>query len=303
MNRQDAVDDAAVRMQRSVRVTWKGFFINAILSIAKILAGFFGHSAAMIADGIHSVSDFVTDIIVLVFVKISAKGSDGSHRYGHGKFETFATFLVSFALLAVGFMILFKGITSIISILRGDLPQTPTSLALIAAFVSIVVKELLFRYTRHVGRSINSQAVIANAWHHRSDAFSSIGTLIGIGGAILLGGKFIILDPIASTVVSVFILRVAFQIGMPSINELLERSLPVETEKQIVGIIMETEDVKSYHKLKTRKIGNNIAVDVHVQLPKEISFIASHEVATSIERRLRSQFGAQTQINIHTEPV
>lgn len=303
MNRQELDSDAALRTQRAVRVMWTGFFINALLSIAKILAGFFGNSAAMIADGIHSVSDFVTDIIVLVFVKISGKGSDESHRYGHGKFETFATFLVSFALLAVGFMILFKGITSVISILRGDLPQAPTMLALIAAVVSIIVKELLFLYTRYVGNSINSQAVIANAWHHRSDAFSSIGTLIGIGGAILLGGKFVILDPLASIIVSVFILKVAIQIGMPSINELLERSLPKETEDRIVDIILHTDGVKSYHKMKTRKIGNLIAIDVHVQLPQEISFIASHEAATSIERSLRGQFGAQTQINIHTEPV
>lgn len=303
MNPQKIKEGVVTRTQRAVRVTWTGFFVNFVLSAGKLLAGFFGNSAAMIADGIHSVSDFITDIVVLVFVRISGKDSDADHDHGHGKFETFATFLVSFALLAVGFMLLFKGVTNVMAIVRGNLPEAPAPVAFAAAVVSVITKELLFRYTRRVGKEIDSPAVIANAWHHRSDAFSSIGTLVGIGCAILLGGKFVIFDPLASIVVSAIVIREAFQLGLPSINELLERSLPKETKKQIVDIIMQSENVKSYHKLKTRKIGNSIAIEVHVQLPKDISFVASHEEASSIERRLRDRFGSLTQISIHTEPV
>lgn len=293
----------STRVQKARRVTLIGFFVNLFLVAGKLLAGIFGRSSAMIADAIHSLSDVVTDVIVIAFMRISEKGSDDNHRYGHGKFETFATLLISVALFAVGIGICISGIEKIIDIYKGVVIESPTYIALIAAFVSIIMKEGIYRYTVKVGESINSQAVIANAWHHRSDAFSSLGTLAGIGGAIILGGKWIILDPLACVIVSFFILKVAIELCIPSINELLEKALPKETETEIMQIISSTEGVISSHKLKTRKIGNNYAIDVHVQIDANTSFVESHNITSLIEKNLREKYGQQTQISIHAEPI
>jgi len=290
------------RVKEARKVTWIGFAVNMVLTILKIIAGFVGKSTAMIADGIHSLSDFVTDVLVILFIGISDKDKDDDHRYGHGKFETFATLLISLALILVGIGIFWSGLSKIIQVFEGNVLEKPTYLALVAALVSIVSKEALFWYTKIVGDKINSNAVIANAWHHRSDAFSSIGTALGISGAIFLGESWRILDPIAGVIVSVFILKVAFELGMPSVHELLERSLPKETEKSIIEIIEAHPDVIFQHNLKTRKIGNIFAIDVHIKLDKDISFVKSHDVATDIEVSLREKFGSKTVTNIHTEP-
>jgi cation diffusion facilitator family transporter len=290
------------RVKEARKVTWIGFAVNMVLTILKIIAGFVGKSTAMIADGIHSLSDFVTDVLVILFIGISDKDKDDDHRYGHGKFETFATLLISLALILVGIGIFWSGLSKIIQVFEGNVLEKPTYLALVAALVSIVSKEALFWYTKIVGDKINSNAVIANAWHHRSDAFSSIGTALGISGAIFLGESWRILDPIAGVIVSVFILKVAFELGMPSVHELLERSLPKETEKSIIEIIEAHPDVIFQHNLKTRKIGNIFAIDVHIKLDKDISFVKSHDVATEIEVSLREKFGSKTVTNIHTEP-
>jgi cation diffusion facilitator family transporter len=270
--------------------------------VGKIIAGILGKSTAMIADGVHSISDFVTDFIVITFVTVSDKDGDEGHHYGHGKFETFATLLISFALLVVGIGICWKGIQNIISSITGHFFGQPSYIALIAALVSIISKEWLYQYTLKAGKSINNQAVIANAWHHRSDAFSSIGTLLGISGAIFLGGQWRILDPLAGVIVSFFIVKVAIKLGIPSAKELLEAALPVELENEILRIVHSTPGVISSHKLKTRKIGNNYAIDIHVQLDRHISFIRSHDIATEIEKNLRNKYGNKTQISIHTEP-
>ena len=283
-------------------MTWIGFAVNMVLTILKIIAGFVGKSTAMIADGIHSLSDFVTDVLVILFIGISDKDKDDDHRYGHGKFETFATLLISLALILVGIGIFWSGLSKIIQVFEGNILEKPTYLALVAALVSIVSKEALFWYTKIVGDKINSNAVIANAWHHRSDAFSSIGTALGISGAIFLGESWRILDPVAGVIVSVFILKVAFELGMPSVHELLERSLPKDTERSIIEIIESHPEVLFQHNLKTRKIGNIFAIDVHIKLDKDISFVKSHDVATEIEISLREKFGAKTVTNIHTEP-
>lgn len=290
------------RVKEARKVTWVGFAVNMVLTILKIIAGFLGKSTAMIADGIHSLSDFITDLFVIIFIGISGKEKDEDHRYGHGKYETFATLLISLALILVGIGIFWSGISKIIQVVNGGVLEQPTYLALFAAIISIISKEALFWYTKIVGDKINSNAVIANAWHHRSDAFSSIGTALGISGAIFLGESWRILDPIAGVIVSFFILKVAFELGMPSIHELLERSLPQETEKSIVDIIESHPDVIFQHNLKTRKIGNIFAIDVHIKLDKDISFVKSHDVATEIEVSLREKFGEKTVTNIHTEP-
>lgn len=295
--------DNAQRAHEAKRITWIGFVVNLLLTIGKIAAGIIGKSGAMIADGVHSLSDFVTDVIVILFIGVSAKGKDDNHQYGHGKFETFATMLISFALFAVAIGILWSGIEKIIASLQGQTIEKPGMIALVAALVSIIVKELLYQYTIKVGKNIDSQAVIANGWHHRSDAFSSIGTLLGISGAIFLGQSWRILDPIASIVVSFFILKVAYSLATPSIKELLEEALPKETEADIIKKITGVPGVLAYHNLKTRRNGNTYIIDVHVKLDKDISFVQSHDIASAIEVTLRSHYGKSTQICVHTEPV
>ena len=290
------------RIKQARKVTWVGFFFNLTLTTFKLLAGFWGKSTAMIADGVHSLSDFVTDLIVIIFIGVSGKERDNDHQYGHGKYETFATFLISFALLIVGFGILWNGGNKVLDVLKGEIIEQPTYIALIAAIISIIVKEGLFWYTKIVGEKINSQAVIANGWHHRSDAFSSIGTALGISGAIFLGEQWRILDPIAGIVVSIFIIKVAIELGIPSFHELLEKSLPREIEEEIIKIIESNSEIMAFHNLKTRKIGNIFAIDIHIKLNPDIAFVRSHDIATELEMELRKRFGDKTITSIHTEP-
>ena len=280
-----------------------GSAVNVVLLVFKFVAGFFGGSAAMIADAVHSLSDFITDVIVLLFVRLSSKPEDSDHDYGHGKYETLATSLIGLALLCVGVMIMYNGVHSIVSAVMGNpLPQ-PGMIALAAALVSIALKEWAYRFTAKVGRECESQAVIANAWHHRSDALSSIGTAVGIGGAILLGDKWAVLDPIAAVVVSVFIIRTAWQLTKKSAGELLEQSLPAEMEREIETIVAREPMASEVHHLRTRRIGSHIAIEMHLRMPGDISLYESHQHATNIEQELRKRFGASTHIGLHVEPL
>ena len=294
----------ATNREKSIyKVTWIGSIVNFLLLTFKFVAGILGHSSALVADAVHSLSDFATDIIVIVFVKISGKPEDDDHRYGHGKYETLATALIGVALFAVGIGLLVSGATKVADVIKGVVLPAPSMIALVAAAVSIVAKEILYRYTVRVGKNLNSQAVVANAWHHRSDAFSSLGTLIGIGGAILLGEKWRILDPLAAIVVSAFIIKVAADLLKPCVDELLERSLPAETEKRILDIIASFPEVSSPHHLRTRRIGNHIAIEVHLRMDGKTSLEDAHTVATNVERQLKSEFGPDTHIGIHMEPL
>lgn len=301
MNETEQISDID-REKKAARVTWVGFFTNLILSAAKIVAGVVGRSSAMVADGIHSLSDFVTDFIVIIFIKISAKHEDSDHPYGHGKFETFATMLISFALFIVAIGIFYSGSVKIYEVLNGRTIERPTYLALIMAAVSIVVKEGLYWYTIIVGRKIDSPAVIANGWHHRSDAFSSIGTLIGISGAMFLGERWRILDPITSVIVGIFIVAVACKLARPSIQELLEVSLPKEIEAAIKEQVKETPGVKAFHHLRTRKNGNSFIIDMHIKVDARSSIVEAHDIATHVENNLKAAFGKHTQVNVHIEP-
>ena len=285
------------------KVTWIGSLVNFLLMAFKFVAGILGHSSALVADAVHSLSDFATDIVVIVFVKISGKPEDDDHRYGHGKYETLATAIIGIVLFAVGIGLLVGGATKVADVINGEILPAPSMIALIAAAVSIVSKEILYRYTVRVGKNLNSQAVIANAWHHRSDAFSSIGTLVGVGGAIFLGEKWRILDPIAAIVVSAFIMKVAVELIKPCIDELLERSLPAEMEKKILEIITSFPEVSSPHHLRTRRIGNHIAIEVHIRMDGQTSLEEAHTTATKVEKRLKEEFGPDTHIGIHMEPV
>lgn len=291
------------REKQIFRITIIGSIVNAVLLVLKFIAGILGHSSAMIADAVHSLSDFITDIIVLVFVKISGRPKDRDHDYGHGKYETLATAMIGIGLLAVGAGILYKGISNIVFWAGGGQLQAPETIAIWAALISIVSKEILYRVTVRCGLKVNSDAVVANAWHHRSDALSSIGTAVGIGGAIILGERWTVLDPIASVVVSFFIIKVSFDLLKEGIGELLERSLPDEVEKEILDVINSFSDVSDPHHLCTRRIGNYYAIEFHVRMDGNTTLKVSHARATQIEKALRGRFGASTHIVIHVEPV
>lgn len=291
------------RKNEIYKVTLVGSVGNVVLMTFKFIAGTLGHSSAMIADAVHSLSDFFTDLIVLVFVKISAKPQDESHDYGHGKFETFATFFIGLALIAAATGIIVSGVLKFVDWLGGEQLEAPSKLALWAALLSIVVKEGLFRYTIHYGKSLDSQAVIANAWHHRSDALSSIGAAIGIGGAILLGDRWTVLDPLASIVVGLMLVKVAMDLLKSSVGELTESSLPAETEHEIEEIIMSFPGVFEPHNLRTRRIGDHIAIETHVRMDGRLPLDEAHERATAIERELKQRFGSATHVTIHMEPT
>lgn len=291
------------REKKIYRVTLMGSVVNVILLVFKFIAGILGGSAAMIADAVHSLSDFLTDIVVIAFVRISSKPEDEDHDYGHGKYETLATSIIGLALLMVGLYIFYNGARQIWDVMHGAEIEQPGLVALIAAIVSILLKEWTYRFTVSVGKKVESQAVIANAWHHRSDALSSIGTAIGIGGAILLGKGWAVLDPVAALVVSVFIVKTALGLLTTSSGELLEKSLPKEVEKKIVDIVESEPEVSEVHHLCTRRIGNNIAIEMHIRMPGEISLKDSHTRASDIERMLRQHFGEHTHINLHVEPL
>ncbi len=293
---------ATEREKEIYRVTLTGTVVNALLILMKFLAGIFGRSSAMLADAVHSLSDFVTDIIVIVFVRISGKPCDKGHDYGHGKYETLATLIIGVILAAAGGGLMINGIREVAASLGGVLLPRPTMLALVIAVVSILSKEWLYRYTVKKGREVNSQAVMANAWHHRSDAVSSIGTLIGIAGAMFLGTKWRILDPIAAIVVSLFIIKSGYDIMKPTIGELLEASLSEEQEQEITKLVKSVPGVRDIHNLRTRRIGNGIAVDLHAKMDGGITLEEAHEIATQAEKAIRDRFGLNSLVNIHMEP-
>ena len=294
--------DNTSREKEIYKVTLCGGAVNLLLLVFKFVAGVTAHSSAMIADAVHSLSDFVTDIVVIAFVRISGKPQDEDHEYGHGKYETFATALIGAALLFVGIGIFADSASGIVGFMRGERLEAPGMLAFVAALVSVLAKEAVYRYTVIKGRRLNSKAVIANAWHHRSDALSSIGTMAGIGGAIFLGDSWRVLDPLAALVVSLFVIRVAWQLVKPSIDELLEKSLPKEMEDTITAVILSFKGVRSPHHLRTRYIGNTIAIEVHIRLDGSMTLNEAHDITKGIEAALKEKFGERTHIGIHMEP-
>lgn len=284
------------------KVTVWGAAGNLALCLFKALAGIFGRSSAMVADAVHSLSDLVSDIVVLVMVRVASKGKDKSHDYGHGKFETLATLAVSLLLLVVGAKLMAEAIERIRFVSNGGVLPAPGRIALWAAFVSIAVKEILYQWTARVGKRVESPAMIANAWHHRSDALSSVGSAAGIGGAILFGGKWTILDPLVGGIISILIVVVAVKMAVPAVNELTEASLPDETEEKILFLISSVRGVDNVHDLKTRRIGPDIMVDVHIVVDSDMTVAAAHDITIAAENAVRAEFGAGTQLSIHVEP-
>ena len=291
------------RVQRITRITVFGTIINTLLLAFKFLAGILGGSAAMLADAVHSLSDFLTDIVVLVFVKISNRPADRKHSYGYGKYETLATLCIGIALLAVGIGIAVDGVEKIIQVWNGETLAQPGWIAFWAAIASIALKELTYWLTIRVPKQVDSEALRANAWHHRSDALSSIGTGLGIGGAILLGQKWTILDPIAALVVSVFIVLTALRLTYGAIGEFLEQSLPEENENEIRAIVAADKELSELHHLCTRRLGNRVAIEMHLRMPGNTPLTIAHRHASAIEQQLKQRFGDQTHINIHLEPT
>ena len=291
------------REKQIYKVTLMGSVGNLVLLIFKLIAGVVGHSSAMIADAVHSLSDFVTDIVVLIFVRISVKPQDASHDYGHGKFETIATFLVGLALMMAAVGIIVPGVQKLILWWNGADLAAPGWIALWAALVSIAVKELLYQMTVRKGKALNSQLMVANAWHHRSDALSSVGAAIGIGGAIWLGQRWTMLDPLASVVVGLMLIKVVWDLLKTSMNELAEGSLSEETEQEIMEIITAVPGIQQPHNLRTRRIGNHIAIEAHIRMDGNLSLNEAHEQATAVERKLKERFGRSTYVSIHMEPM
>ena len=290
------------RNKEIYKVTLLGGAVNVVLLVFKFVAGIVGHSAAMVADAVHSLSDFVTDVIVLIFVHISGKPKDKSHDYGHGKFETLATTVVSMSLLVVAAGILYSGVMKIVAWANGAQLEAPGMLALWAALLSIVLKEATFRYSMVKARQLNSQAVEANAWHHRSDAMSSVGTAIGIGGAIFLGERWTVLDPVASVIVGLFIVKVSLNLRRVGLGDLMEQSLPDEVETEILRLAASVPGVSDPHELRTRRIGNHYAIELHILVDGDLPLREAHEKASQVEELLRSHYGEETHIAVHMEP-
>ena len=284
------------------RVTLIGSAGNALLVIFKFVAGVLGHSAAMVADAFHSLSDFVTDIIVLVFVRVSARPQDKSHDYGHGKFETLASLFISLALFGAAVAIIVSGAQKLAAWLGGAELASPGRLALWAALISIAAKETMFRYTLRKGRELDSSALKANAWHHRSDALSSVGAAIGIGGAVLLGGRWTVLDPLASIVVGAMLIKAAWDIMRPSLGELTDESLPDKVENEILEILQSFPEVSEPHNLRTRRIGSRIAIEAHIRMDGAMTLQQAHDLSSAIEKALKDRFSADTIVTLHMEP-
>lgn len=292
-------------------MTLWGGAVNVLLVLFKFVAGIMGHSAAMVADAVHSLSDFVTDVIVLVFVRISGKPKDKSHEYGHGKYETLAMTTIAFMLLVVAAGIVYGGVVKIVSWAKGEQLEAPGMLALWAALLSILLKETVFHYTIRKAKKLKSQALEANAWHHRSDALSSIGTAVGIGGAIFLppftGGQgwvsWTVLDPLASVIVGLFIAKVSIDLLRGGIGDPMEQSLPDEVEQEILQLAGSVEGVEEPHDLRTRRIGNHYAIELHILMDGNIPLREAHDKASEVEERLRKQYGEETHVVVHVEPI
>ncbi len=290
------------RTKEIYKVTLVGGAVNVALLLCKFVAGIVGHSAAMVADAVHSLSDFVTDIIVLVFVHISSKPQDKSHDYGHGKYETLAMTIIGLALLGVAIGIVYGGVAKMVAWAGGQQLQAPGTLALWAALLSVVLKEGVYRYTMAKARRLSSQALEANAWHHRSDALSSVGTTLGIGGAILLGQRFTVLDPLASVVVGAFIVKVALSLLRGGIGDLMEQSLPEEVESEMLQLVASLPGDIQPHDLRTRRIGSHYAIELHILMDGNITLRQAHDKASEVENLLRQKYGAATHVAVHVEP-
>lgn len=272
---------------------------NVVLSVLKFLAGIIAHSSAMISDAIHSASDVFSTFVVMIGIKLASKKADKEHPYGHERLECVAAIILSMVLLVTGLGI---GMDALEKILNGNYSsiQVPGMQALIAAVVSIIVKEGMYWYTRYYAKKIDSSALMADAWHHRSDAFSSIGALIGIGGARL---GFPIMDSIASLVIFLFIAKAAFDIFKDAMDKMVDHSCDEETEKQLYECVIKNEKVKGIDVLRTRVFGNKIYVDIEIQVDASYTLQKAHDIAEEVHNDIEQNFAKVKHIMVHVNPV
>lgn len=272
---------------------------NVVLSVIKLLAGIIAHSSAMISDAVHSASDVFSTFVVIIGIKLASKKPDKEHPYGHERMECVAAIVLAMVLFITGLGIGLEAVKNIIHGNYGDL-QVPGVLALIAAIVSIVSKEAMYWYTRHYAKKIDSSALMADAWHHRSDAFSSIGALIGIGASRL---GYPVMDSIASLVIFVFIVKAAFDIFKDAIDKMVDHSCDEETEKQIYECVMKNENVLGIDLLQTRVFGNKIYVDVEIQADASYTLQKAHDIAEAVHDDIEESFPKVKHIMVHVNPA
>jgi cation diffusion facilitator family transporter len=296
------VSAAKERTREGVFVTLVGLWVNLVLTVGKYAAGIWGHSGAMIADATHSLSDLLTDFAVLLGLRYTSKPADEDHAYGHGRIETLVAALCGLVLLMVGLGVFVEGSASIMRVVEGQTLPRPGGVALWAALISIFSQEALFRYTFAVGRKLESASLKANAWHHRTDAMSSVGALLGIGGGFVGGGKWTILDPVAAVLVSVFILYAAVSIFWNSIEEVLDTSLAPSQVDAIKEAALEFPEIFDIHKIRTRRIGFYVAVEAHIVMDGRLTLEWAHDVATALECKLENLLGRNALITLHAEP-
>lgn len=302
-NSQATDSEALARIRQADRVTWLAVIVNIILTVGKLVAGIIGGSAAMIADAVHSLSDFATDFAVMIGMRMANRPEDDGHPYGHGKFETLAAVIIGMVLSAVGLGIAWHACVAIWDAFVYDAwPETPGTIALWAGIISILVKEWLFRITLAVARRTQNEALLANAWHHRSDALSSIGTVIGIGGALLLGGRWAILDACAAVLVSLILLRVAWDIVAISLNKLMEHGMTAEEQSKILECVHAVPGVFEPHHLRSRWVGALAVIEFHLRVDGEMTVYESHDIACQVEQLLDDAFGRNAIVTIHIEP-
>lgn len=290
------------RSQAVRHATLLGLGTNLLLTGLKLTAGIVARSQAMVADGLHSLSDMASDLVLLLGFRMADRPEDDSHHYGHGKFETLVTLIIGLMLLAVAGGILWQGVQSCLLLLQGGTLPQPGWLAAGAALLSILSKELLYRYTINKSRTLKSKALEANAWHQRSDALSSVAAMAGISGAILLGKQWRILDPVMGILVGVLILKVGFSLCRNSLAELMEASLSPQTVERIHTIVDQIPGVQGHHRLRTRSIGNQVSIDLHIQVDPGLNVSEGHDIATAVEQALRREYGSDTILSTHIEP-
>ena len=296
--------ESAAAMGAIRRVTWLGAIVNLFLTGFKFTAGIWGHSSVIIADAVHSLSDLITDAAILLGMRFWSRPADQGHPYGHAKIETLVTLFIGVSLVAVGIGLLYGAVCTLVDILTDNPPPSPTWLPLIAALASIAVKEWLYRVTVKVGMTVKSYATIANSWHHRSDAMSSIPAAIAIGMCLLLGTQFIFLDPVGTVVVSFMIIHAAWKVTQPSFAALLDAGASELQCQTIVELIRSFPEVEDLHKLRTRHVGPaGLALDVHIHVDPNMTVTDAHALSHRIQQKLLQSGENIIDVFVHMEPV
>lgn len=299
----DILPDESKESARTIRKVVKiGCVVNILLMIMKLSIGYWGHSDALVADGFHSLNDVAADLIMLIFVGISYRHADARYTYGYGKFETFSSFLISLFLIVISGLIIAEAVESTVGYFHGEVLPQPDILTLVAVLVAMACKEGLYRFYSHAGRKAGSNALVANAWHHRSDALASVATLIGVTFSHFLGEEFRVLDSIASFVIAIFILIPAVRLFLPAFGELMERSLPTDDVDRVRSIVNATPGVRKITYLRTRRNGHNLVFDIGIGVDPDITVTDGAVIAGDIERSIQEAYCRHVLVSVTTAP-